>query len=307
MSEKTLRLILIGVAVVVAAWAASALLAGRGGGSRGASSLLQKKLAAIHVGEVTGVRVLNGKDTVELARSGSGWRVDGWPTDSSSVAGLWTAVDSAHVTELASSNPAHQEELGVKGPDAIDITFRRRSGDSIRILLGRTGPYYPSSYARLPGSDDVWILSGDLRRQASRPVGEWRDRTIVRVDTGKVRTVVVTRGDTTTTLARADTAWTMDGHPAEASAARDLLGSLADLQASGFAPDTVRPGSPERSVVALGARGDTLTALHLSVRKPSGFWVTVRGDSVVYRLPSYRADSVTPSRGTLAKGSGTSR
>ena len=299
MSEKALRAILIGVVVVVAAWAASALLGRRGGRGPAASSALQATLAGVHEGGVTWVRVLNGKDTVELRRSGGRWLVDGWPTDSDAVASFWTAVDSARVTELASRNPAHQADLGVKGPGSIEVAFRRRSGDSVRVLLGRAGPYYPSAYARLPGSDEVWILSGDLRRQASRPVEEWRDRTMVRVDTGAVRTIIVARGDTTMTLARTDSAWTVNGHPASPKTVRGLLDGLAELQAGGFAPDTVRPGAPTRSVVALGAGSDTLAALRFSARQPSGFWATLRGDSVVYRVPSYRVDAVTPTHGLL--------
>jgi hypothetical protein len=294
MSEKALRIILIGVVVVVAAWAASALLGGRGGHGRGPSSALQKTLTALHEPDVNAVRVVNGKDTVELTRSSGRWLVDGWPSDSDAVTSFWTAVDSARVTELASSNPAHQEDLGVKGAGAIEVTFRKGAGDSVRVLLGRAGPYYPSSYARLPGHDDAWILSGDLRREASRPVEEWRDRTVVRVDTGAVHTILVARADTTVTFARKDSAWTADGRPASPKTVRSLLGGLADVQASGFAPDSVHPGTPERSVVALGAGRDTLAALHFVARKPSGFWVTLRGDSVIYRLPAYRVDAVTP-------------
>lgn len=297
MSEKALRVILVGVVVVVAAWAASALLGRRGGRGPAASSALQARLGGLHEGGVTSVRVLNGKDTVELTRSGGRWLVDGWPTDSDAVASFWTAVDSARVTELASRNPAHQADLGVKGAGTIEVAFRRSTGDSVRVLLGRAGPYYPSAYARLPGSDEVWILSGGLRRQASRPVEEWRDRTVVRVDTGAVRTIIVARGDTTMTLARTDSAWTANGHPASPKTVRGLLDGLAELQAGGFAPDTLRPGAPTRSVVALGAGSDTLVALSFSAREPSGFWAILRGDSVVYRVPSYRVDAITPAHG----------
>lgn len=300
MSEKTLRVIVIAVVVVVAAWAAVSLLGGRGGRGPGASSVLQKTLAGVHEPDVAAVRVVNGKDTVELTRSAGHWMVDGWPTDSDAVSGFWTAVDSARVTELASRNPAHQEDLGVKGAGAIEVTFRKKAGDSARVLLGRAGPYYPSAYARVPDRDDVWILSGDLRRQASRPVEEWRDRTVVRVDTGAVRTIRVARGDTTVTLARADSTWTANGRPATPKTVQSLLAGLADLQAAGFAPDSVRPGTAARSVVALGAGGDTLVALRFQARKPSGFWTEVRGDSVVYQLPDYRVDAVTPTRERLA-------
>jgi hypothetical protein len=285
------------VVVVVAAWAASALLGRRGGRGPAASSALRATLSGLREGGVTSVRVLNGKDTVDLTRSGGRWLVDGWPTDSEAVASFWTAVDSARVTELASRNPAHQADLGVRGAGAIEVAFRRSAGDSVRVILGRAGPYYPSAYARLPGSDEVWILSGDLRRQASRPVEEWRDRTVVRVDTGAVRTVIVTRGDTTMTLARTDSAWTANGRPASPKTVRGLLDGLSGLQAGGFAPDTLRPEAPTRSVVALGAGGDTLAALSFSAREPSGFWATLRGDSVVYRVPSYRVDAVTPTHG----------
>jgi hypothetical protein len=300
MSEKALRTILIGVAVIVAAWAVSALLRGRPARNEAASSRLQAALDGLHEADVASVRLRHGGKTVELSRAGARWLVDGWPSDSATVSRFWSAVDSSRVAELAARNPAHQESMGVSGPEATEAVFRLTGGDSVRFLLGRAGPYYPSAYARLPGHDEVWTLRGSLGREASRTAEEWRDHTVIRLDTGAVRSVALRRGDTLVTLVRADSGWTEGGRAVAAKAMQRLLQGLARVEAGGFAPDTVSPPPPERTVLALGARGDTLALLRFAPRKPSGFWVTSRGDSVVYRLPSYRADQLTPTGPTLS-------
>lgn len=295
MSEKTLRVLVVGAILLVAAWAVSALV-GRGSGGAGAHSPLQAALGRARQATVASVDLMRSTDTLALRRSEGAWTVNGHTTDTSTVRGFWTAVDSARVSELASRNPSHQEEMGVRGPDAVTLVFHRTDGDSVRILLGDSGPYYPSVYARLPGSNDVWLVRGSLRRQASRSLSDWRDRTIVRVDTSAVKAVSVVRKDSGFTLdRRGDSAWVVNGRPADTSAVRSLLGQLADVQASGFASDTVHAGRPDRMVTALGAKGDTLAALRFSERPHEGYWGTVRGRKTLYEVPRYRVERLVPS------------
>ncbi|HKK28586.1 MAG TPA: DUF4340 domain-containing protein [Gemmatimonadota bacterium] len=300
MSERTLKGLVIVALVLVAAWGASAILGGRsGGGGGGSDSPLQRAFSGIREDGTASVELRRASDTLRLTREGGRWTVNGHDTDSSAVGRFWSAVDSARVTELAARNPSHHEALGVDESDALALVFRREDGDSVRVLLGKAGPYYPSQYARLPGEDAVWLVGGPLRREASRPLSDWRDRTVVRVDTSAVRAVSIVRHDTTLLVQRGDSAWTLDGRPVAAAAARGILAQLADLQASGFAPDSARPGGSTRVVAALGAGGDTLAVVRFSERAEQGYYASVPGRDLLFQLPAYRVDRVAPSRETL--------
>jgi len=189
--------------------------------------------------------------------------------------------------------------MGVTDSAATELLFRRKAGDSVRLLIGHSGPYYPSAYVRLPGSDAVWLVRGRLRHEATLPADQWRDRTVLAVDTARVRSIEVARGDTVEQLARADSAWTVNGKPAGSHPISLLLDGLARVEASGFAPDTAQPGRTTRSVVARGANGDTLALLRFTSNGGSGYWATVPGDSVVYEIPAYRVDQLTPGENAL--------
>lgn len=299
MSERTLKGLLIVALVLVAAWGASAIVGGRRGRGGVSDSPLRRTLAGVREDGVASVEIRRRTDTLRLAGKGGRWTVNGHRSDSLEVRRFWTAVDSARVTELAARNPTHHQALGVTGPEALTLVFRRDGGDSVRVLLGKAGPYYPSAYARLPGEDAVWLLRGTLRREASRPLADWRDRTVVRVDTSAVRAVSIARHDTTVLLQRGDSAWTVDGGPADGTAARELLSQLADLQASGFAPDSAHPGAFERTVTVLGGGDDTLAVVRFSDRDEQGYFASVPGREVLFEVPAHRVDRVTPSPRTL--------
>ncbi|HKK08657.1 MAG TPA: DUF4340 domain-containing protein [Gemmatimonadota bacterium] len=307
MSEKTLRIVVIGALVLVAAWAASTFLGGGGSGAAGADSPLARALVRAAEPGVEAVDLRRDVDTLRLVRDEEGWSIDGHATDSAQVARFWTAVDSARVTEIAARNPAHHDALGITDAAALTLVFHRGDGDSVRLLLGKAGPYYPSVYARLPGQDDVWLVRGSLRREASRSADEWRDRTVARVDTSVLRTVVVTRHDTTLRLVRGDTAWSVDGKPADGGAVGRMLDQLADLQASAFAPDSVRPGHAVRTVTALGAGGDTLAVVRFAERPGEGYWATVPGRAVAFEVPRFRVDRIAPAVTVLRPAPGTTR
>lgn len=307
MSERTLRAVVIGALVLVVAWAGATLLGGGGRGADGAGSPLARALARAGMSHVDSVELRRSADTLRLVRDGGRWLVDGHDTDSAQVARFWSAVDSARVAEIAARNPANHGALGVAGASALTLVFHRGDGDSVRLLLGKAGPYYPSVYARLPGQDDVWLVRGSLRREASRSAEEWRDRTVVRVDTAAVRSLSVTRHDTTLRLVRGDSAWSVDGKPADGGAVGRMLEQLADLQASAFAPDSVRPGRAVRTVTAIGAGGDTLAVVRFAERAQEGYWATARGSSQVFQVPRFRVDRIAPALTVLRPSPGTTR
>jgi len=317
MSEKTLRIIVGAAVLLIVAYALTAMFSGSASADRGdAGRALVRALAGARDG-LAGVRIVGPEpgDSVELVRGDDGvWTVNGKPVDPAAVTRLENALESARVGHLAASNPDNHARLGV----AADSTWRlelRRAGreEPVRLLLGRNGPSYPSVYARLPDSDDVYVLSGDLVTAVRRPADEWRDRVVLETDTAAVRRVVVTRDEETYTLERGDSArWTVDGEPADSGAVADLLHELARLEAQAFAADTVALGDDiARSVLALGEAGDTLALVRIAATEQTWTWragaagkaaARALGDDV-FELPGWRVDRITPEKGKVV-GSG---
>lgn len=300
MSEKALKVLVGLVAVLVAAYAiayAVGLLAG-GGESGGA---LADALGRVSAESVQEVRIAGPLDTIVLARSGAAWTVNGFRADSASVARLWSALTETKVGDAVAENPANHARLGVAADSAWSLEFHSAGGDVTRLLVGRSGPIYPSLYARLPDEARVYLVTGDLRNVATQPASQWRDKSIVRVDTARVHQIVIERDGARYALRRGEDGWRVDGEPADSTAVLDLLTELADLQAYGFPPEAAGLGNNARTVLALGAQGDTLAHLTLGSHDGVDFRVRLEGSPIVYDLSSWRADRLAPTKAALAR------
>lgn len=306
MSERALKRILGAVGVLVAAWAIVALLRGPADGPAGGDAgPVGDLLASLDPEGIQEVRFFRPGDTIRLARSDGAWTVNDRPADSSRVARLWSDLSEARVTGPIARNPANHPQLGVAADSATRVVFRTTDGEELTLLVGESGPSRPSTYVRLPDRDPVHVVHADLRGTARRDLDAWRDRAVVRVDTSRVRTVVLDRPGEDQTLSRSDGGWSLgDGAPADSAAVRGILGALANLRATGFGPDTVSLDEPDRRLVALGEGDDTLTVLSLTDMEQPGSRVTARGNPTIYELTTYQVGRLFPEPEALRAGSG---
>jgi hypothetical protein len=290
MSERSLKT-LIGVVVVLLL-----IYVGINIGSRShpPKSKLGSDLVALKQDDIQQATLIAPPDTVRLLRKGPGWTVNGYPADSAMAANLVSDLVGTQVGDIASTNPANQARLGVSDDSAQTLELDDANGPVLKLLVGKRGPGYTSTYVRLPGQNEVRVLDADLVTALNRHVDAWRDKRIVKVDTGSVTKVRVARHDTTYTLARGDSTWTVDGEPASTTPVEDLLGAIANFRADGFAPDTAKLGTPERTVLAFDAQGDTLADLEFAPGPGSDLRVKNVAKPTVFEVATWQADRVTP-------------
>ncbi len=339
MSARALRKLVLLLVVLVALYAVLTLVKGRAGpeGSAAAGPVA-RALETIQAAELESV-ALRGPagESVVLERGtggttgaggGIGWTANGFRADSATLERLLTAIGGATVGDRASTNSANHERLGVTADSGWQLTFAGAQGIEVVLLLGKPGPSFGSAYVRLPDQTDVFVVGGDLRSAAARPLDDWRDKTIARVDTAKVQALHVTRNGSSYSIHRADSAWTLVGSGARAEpaaladavAVADLLGELANLRATGFfeevregrpgagdAPDAGEqetpddgeaepeaPAEPEElRLIALGAAADTLLEI-TAEQRAAAYEIRTAGDSVLYQLPSWRVGRLMP-------------
>ncbi len=290
MSERTLRLALYCLVGVTALYGAVTFLRGGDGGSVAADSALAAAFGAMAGESQTRFEIAGPTDTLHLARDVEGWTVNGFEADSGAVSRLLRALDEVEVAAVAATNPANHGRLGV----TADSAWTLAAGDGATVLLGKTGNRFRTAYARLPDEDVVSLVEGDLRAAAARPLFDWRDKMIVRVDTAAVAGITVVRDGATTAYERQDSAWTSGGEEADETTVRNILQELANMRASGFAPeDAELAGEPERTVVAVDADGNALASLGLS-EGDGNFRVTSADSPYTFEIPTFRADRVAP-------------
>ncbi len=290
MSEKTLRLALYCLVGVTALYVAVTFLRGGGNGSVAADPALAEAFGEMAGESQTHFDITGPRDTVRLARDVDGWTVNGFEADSGAVSRFLRAVDEVEIASVAATNPTNHGRLGV----TADSAWALAAGDGPTVLLGKTGNRFRTAYARLPDDDLVSLIEGDLRAAAARPLLDWRDKMILRVDTAAVAGITVVHDGETVTYERQDSVWARGDDEADATTVRNILQELANMRASGFAPgDAELPDEPERTVVAVDADGNELASLALS-EGDGNFRVTSADSPYVFEIPTFRANRVAP-------------
>lgn len=303
MSERTLKRLVGALAVAVGLWIVAELLSG-GSGSISASGELARFFDDVDAESLEAVRMTRADTTISLEREGERWTVNGFPADSGAVRRMLDELPEMEVGELVATNPANHARMGVAEDSAVVVELVV-AGDARTILVGDAGPRFGTSYVRAPGTDEVHLLEGDLRSSARRGLEQWRNRTMVAIDSAAVSRIEVEKDGDAYALVRGDSVWTLEGGDSvRAPAVQGILSQLARLVASGFVADGDSIGALPLSsrTVAYGSDGDVLA--EVTVGEGSGErWARAAGDEYVYRVSTFRADRVAPPREDVEAGS----
>jgi len=297
-SDRALKRLVGALVVTGGLWVVVSLLSGGGSGSIAASGALADFFEGVDAGTLDSLRFeAQGAPALVLSRDGVSWTVNGFPADSGSVARLLDETGDFGVGELVATNPNNHARMGVSSDSAVTATFFV-DGEGRSLLVGDAGRAFGTAYVRLPGSDEVHLLDGDLRSHAMRDLDGWRNRRMVAVDTAAVARIDVERGEDAYTLTRADSAWTFAaGDSANAASVRGILSELSGLMATGFLEegDSIA-GLPRDGTTRAYDVDDRLLA-EVTIGQGSGNrWARSRGDPYLYEVSAFRADRVAPPR-----------
>ena len=293
MSEQTLKKVFGALGILVILWLGSVLLSGRGGGDSAPDGGIASLFEGLDKTTVSAVRIVGPIQTVALERSGGAWTVNGNLADSSAVTRFWNALVEAEVGGVVANNPSNHERMGLSADSAWTVDFTLADSRVASVLVGKVGPIFPSGYVRLPDQDAVVVVSGDFRSTVILSVTQWRDKTILRVDTAAVARVVLETDEGIHVAERADTTWSVDGEPANANTMRSVLDELANLVALGFVEDGEAFEENPRRVIALGAEADTLGIVVITGDSGTRHARTP-GSAIVFEIPSFRVDRIMP-------------
>jgi hypothetical protein len=309
MSDRELKTLGVILGAVVLLYLATLVLGRGDGGSEvdpeSPMAALLESLSAegLRAVELSGPTL---DEPVRLERSGATWTANGHVADSANVARLLDALDGAELGDLASVNPSNHRRMGVAA-DSTAVMVLVADGGADTLFLGAPASGFGTVFARVPDDDRVYLIRGELRAPATRPLDQWRSRRVLTLDTAAVASLVLTRESDRMELVRTDSTWSLDGVAAERSAVGQILGELVALQAQGFSELEAPPeGPPSRTVLAADASGAVLA--HVRVWDPEAGGdgsVLVLADGevtepgTVYTLATWRRDRLVPTREQL--------
>ena len=300
MSAQTLKRLAIALAVLVVVWAVAGLTRRAGRDAEGRLVLVRFDAASVDQ-----VVIARPADTVRLEKQAAAWRVNGHPANAVMVDGLLRAVsDTGASSELVAESASSHKQLGLDSAGARRISVQQGGKTLTELLVGSRGSAYGSVYVRKPGENLAYQLAGSIGEAADRPLDEWRDKVIAKVEPDSVAVIGVRRGKLSYSLTRTDTGWVVGTVTADSTTVAGLLNRFSTIEASGFATaaqaDSANFAAPDRSVRLLSKGGRPLIVLSMD-STTSGFWVRRDGDATTYRMESWTVDQLTPVDTTLRK------
>ena len=165
------------------------------------------------------------------------------------------------------------------------------------FILGKPGSGFTEVYARRSASDDVALVNGASSYVFSRPLKDWRDRTIFSLPKENIREVRYQFGDTTFVLAYKDSAWTIGKDSTQETVLNSLLSSLSNIQADDFVDSlSVIPSKPTAQI-SFG--GTQLTFFY--VKGNEKYLVHASGIPQWFEMQSWRANQILMRKKDLLK------
>jgi len=176
--------------------------------TKSVSDLRNKKVLEFEPDDIDNLKITEGAKELEAQKSGENWQLKN-PID--------TRADSGEVTTFVSSirfaranafpDPPVDAKTAGLDPPVIRIALHDSKAKSDRILLVGRNSGTDKYYARDPSRDSIFIIDKDIADKARRPIFDWRDKSITKVDRDKIDHIEIRRGSETIAMIKAGSDW----------------------------------------------------------------------------------------------------
>lgn len=251
-------------------------------------------------GDATEVSIRRPDETIRLARDGDTWQMVE-PLEvrgsGSTVHEMLTSVLTARIDREIAAAPDSVAEYGLDTPAAV-VSVALKDGTQLGLELGSRNPTGVWVYARETGKPAVFLVGEGVLRDATRPVVDFRDRTVLSFERAAVSGLDIVTRDATITVEPAEEAgrWRITRPvtlPADRRVVDDFLDKLRNAQVKEFpaeAPRSLEPfglARPLRLTVHTGQDKDRASrALLVGRHDPGkGVYAMRPGESSVLLLP----------------------
>ncbi len=257
------------------------------------------RVFALEPADVAEVEIKRTDATVKLKREGDGWQIlapvnargDRGPIDETV-----TSIVTARMDREIEADPKSLGDFGLDRP-AAEVTLRLKDGKQVGLVLGAKSPTGVWVYAREAGKPAVFVVGDSVLRDSTRPVAEFRDKTVLAFDQREVTGLEIDTRDDKIALEQADGRWKMTRPrplPADNDTVRDFLEKLRAARVKEFAADAPRSlepfglDKPVRLEIQTGREKDRATKTLLIGRADpakKGVYAMRPGETTVMLIP----------------------
>jgi Domain of unknown function (DUF4340) len=249
--------------------------------------------------DVTELELKRADSTVKLKRESDGWQIQApvnARADRGAVDETVTSVVTARMDREIEADPKTLGDYGLDKP-AAEITLRLKDGKQAGLILGAKSPTGVWVYAREAGKPAVFVVGDSVLRDSTRPVAEFRDKTVLAFEQREVTGLEIDTRDDKIALEQAEGRWKLIRPrplPADTDTVRDFLEKLRAARVKEFAadaPSSLQPfglDKPVRIDLQTGRDKDRATKTLLIGRADTakkGVYAMRPGESTVMLIP----------------------
>jgi hypothetical protein len=295
MSKKTLNTIIKIFLSATILWVGLSLMNSRSNRSDATVNSVREFFANFDSTTVTNLNIQSPDGSItELAHLDDSWTVNGYSIEEVSLSKLLDAIDENEVGNVVAINAENHGRMGLSADSTWRLEIVQSESNKSTILIGNTGPTFPSVFTRVVDQDEVVLISGDLRGAVTQSLTEWRDKTIITTDTIALSSILLDYGNATYRLERSDTTWTMDGEVVDAAAVIGITAELSNMEASGFLDESQNPSTENtRRIVAMDESGSIMNQLVLTGQGLTRH-VQNPNSEIIFEIPSWKFSRIVP-------------
>jgi hypothetical protein len=205
----------------------------RWGPAREEAAARKGRLFAADTKDVTEIVIKRPEDTVRLKREGDNWEMleplrarGSRPAVDETLANLMTAKIDREIT----AKPESLVDFGLDKP-AADVTLMLKDGKTLGVALGAKTPTGVWVYALERDKPAVFVLGESVLRDSTRPLADFRDRSVLAFDPKAVTGFEVVLPDETLAVENADGAWRLTKPTAQRADTETITDFLDKLNA----------------------------------------------------------------------------
>ena len=295
MSKKTLNTIIKIFLSVTILWVGLSLMNSRSNRPGTSINSVQELFANFDPTTVTNFNIQSPNGSItELTHLDDNWTVNGYSIEEVSLNKLLDAIDENEVGSVVANNAENHGRMGLAADSTWRLEIIESESKQSTILIGNTGPTFPSVFTRVLDQDEVVLISADLRGAVTQSLTEWRDKTIITTDTIALSSILLDYGNATYRLDRSDTTWTMDGEVVDAAAVIGITAELSNMEASGFLDENQSPSTEnKRRIVAMDESGSIMNQLVLTGQGLTRH-VQNPNSEIIFEIPSWQFSRIVP-------------
>lgn len=174
--------------------------------------------------------------SVILEKQAGTWMVTApvkYKADETAVASAVGKGRKIELTSLVSTNPEKQALFQVDSSGTLVRVYEKGSPKTA-FRIGKPSSSFTETYVRLEGSNEVQLTNEMISSYFNKQPKEWRDKSVFKMEEGKIKTVRFHYGDTTFALSLQDSMWRIERDSANQTAVKPLLSALANIQTDEF-------------------------------------------------------------------------